>query len=96
MDTPKSLGISHVREARLKDLRLPHSAPLVNFVESLRARTGRGTSIPYFDPHDGGTNAECLLLLEAPGKKAVESQFISRNNPDETAKNLWLFTESSG
>lgn len=27
--------------------------------------------------------------MEAPGSKAVESGFVSRNNPDETAKNFF-------
>ncbi len=33
-------------------------------------------------------NARALLLLEAPGPQAVGSAFISRNNPDPTARNM--------
>jgi uracil-DNA glycosylase len=51
--------------------------------------------IPYFDPADGGDAANCLFLLEAPGPKAVSSGFISRNNPDETAKNFFLLNEDA-
>src|SRR5207249_10123721 len=51
--------------------------------------------IPYFDPWDGGTAAEVLYLLEAPGAKAVLSGFISRNNPDETAKNFFQLNEQA-
>jgi len=65
------------------------AAPLAEFVASLRARTGYGTRIPDFDPWDGGVEAECLFLLEAPGPKAVQSGFVSRNNPDESARNFW-------
>ncbi len=46
--------------------------------------------IPDFDPCDGGIDSRLLILLEAPGRKAVSSGFVSRNNPDPTAKNLCL------
>ena len=45
--------------------------------------------MPHFDPCDGGINASALFLLEAPGPQAVGSTFISYNNPDPTARNLW-------
>lgn len=57
---------------------------------------GSECGIPYFDPFDGGTRADCLFLLEAPGPKAVSSQFISRDNPDETAKNIFLLCREAG
>jgi len=40
--------------------------------------------------------AELLYLLEAPGAKAVRSGFISRNNPDETAKNFFELNQAAG
>jgi uracil-DNA glycosylase len=40
--------------------------------------------------------AECLFLLEAPGGRAVGSGFVSRNNPDETAKNFFQLNEEAG
>jgi uracil-DNA glycosylase len=52
--------------------------------------------VPDFDPCDGGVEAECLFLLEAPGPKAVTSGFVSRNNPDETAKNFYLLNHEAG
>jgi uracil-DNA glycosylase len=68
-----------VRAAKLTE---PHVAPLTAFVEALRAEMGPGVGLPHFDPLDGGVEAEVLYLLEAPGPRAVESGFISRNNPD--------------
>jgi hypothetical protein len=35
-------------------------------------------------------------LLEAPGGRAVGSGFVSRNNPDETAKNFFLLNQEAG
>lgn len=52
--------------------------------------------MPMFDPCDGGVNARVLILLEAPGPKAVGSQFISRNNPDRTADNINKLLKSAG
>jgi len=96
MDTPKSLGNRAVREARVAALAQPHVAPLATFVRELRARCGPDRSIPYFDPHDGGIHADCLFLLEAPGPQAVASGFVSRDNPDETAKNFLLLSAEAG
>jgi hypothetical protein len=52
--------------------------------------------IPYFDPLDGGIKGSVLLLLEAPGPKAVETGFVSRDNPDDSAKNLFLACDAAG
>lgn len=95
VDEPKSLSIAGVREARNLALHLPHIAPLTDFVDRLRCRMGPSYQVPYFDPLDGGANAECLFLLEAPGPNAVGSGFISRNNPDETAKNFFLLNQQA-
>ncbi len=65
-------------------------------VADLRERKGRGYKIPCFDPMDGGVEAECLFLLEAPGPNAVKSGFIFRNNPDETAKNFFQLNLEAG
>ena len=88
-DTPKLLADPAACAARSGQLHEPHIAPLTAFVETLRAQVGPHVSIPNFDPWDGGIDAEILYLLEAPGPKAVLSGFISRNNPDETAKNFF-------
>jgi uracil-DNA glycosylase len=94
-DKPKSLGSPAARAARLAELRDPHIAPLTAFVDTLRAEMGSDYQIPYFDPWDGGIGAEILYLVEAPGPKAIESGFISRNNPDESAKNFFTLNEEA-
>jgi uracil-DNA glycosylase len=71
-------------------------APLTDFVEELRLEAGPNSHIPYSDPWDGGIDAQVLLLLEAPGPRAALSGFISRNNPDETAKNFYELTQAAG
>lgn len=55
------------------------------FVERLRAQWP-DRKVPAFDPKDGGSAARVLFLLEAPGPRAVESDLISRHNPDQTAR----------
>ena len=70
--------------------------PLTEFVESLRSQIGADAWITDFDPWDGGVDAEVLYLLEAPGGRAVGSGFISRNNPDETAKNFFELNQAAG
>lgn len=94
-DVPKVLKDRSVRFARFAQLHEQHILPLTVFVEKLRAELGPAYSIPYFDPWDGGTGAEVLFLLEAPGDQAVLSGFISRNNPDETAKNFFELNEEA-
>lgn len=95
-DCPKLLAIEGARAERRRQLQDDHIKPLSDFVDSLRSEVGEGASIPDFDPWDGGVNAEILFLLEAPGAKAVLSGFISRNNPDESAKNFFELLAEAG
>ena len=55
-----------------------------------RIRTDRGLDreVPEFDPKNGNECAKFLFLLEAPGPRAVETGFISFDNPDPTARNF--------
>lgn len=76
------------RQRRLKLLEQPHIKPLMEYLQAIQAEMGPDYAMPYFDPCDGGVEAKVLFLLEAPGPKAVGSSFISRNNPDQTAKNM--------
>lgn len=95
-DCPKSLRDEAAREERKQMLGREHMKPLTDFVERIREERGRKVQVPDFDPLDGGIIAECLFVLEAPGPKAVETGFISRNNPDETAKNFFEFNQEAG
>ena len=81
---------------RIEMLRLPHILPLVSYLNSMKNERWNGFEIPMFDPCDGGINAKALFLLEAPGPKAVKSGFISRNNPDPSAKNMNKLLLESG
>ncbi len=96
VDAPKSLADSAIVEARRAALIEPHVAPLTAFVTRLRGKAPNANGVPDFDPLDGGVGAECLFLLEAPGGKAVGSGFVSRDNPDETAKNFFHLNEEAG
>ena len=77
-------------------LTLPHMKPLTDYLASVRDRQGEDYRTPYFDPCDGGIQARALFLLEAPGPQAVGSEFVSRNNPDPTARNLWYLMRDAG
>ena len=95
-DRPKQLGDAAVLRQRLGMLHEPHIAPITRFVEKLRGRMDANVVIPYADPRDGGVNADVLFLLEAPGPRASSSGFVSRDNPDETAKNLFELCQEVG
>lgn len=84
---------------------VPTAAPLTAWVEDLianRANAGLLAEIPMADPADAGVEAEVLLLLEAPGpmtnaKNArAGSGFISSDNNDVTAENLWRARQAAG
>ena len=96
IDRPKLLGTKTALRARRSQLEEPHIQPLSKFVCRLRKRMGPDAAIPFFDPWDGGVDAEVLFLLEAPGPKARNSGFISMNNPDETAKNFFEIILEAG
>jgi uracil-DNA glycosylase len=66
-----------------------HSVPVLDLiVERIRSEQGLAREVPGFDPSNGNERARFLLLLEAPGPKAVESGFVSLDNDDNTARNL--------
>ena len=96
IDSPKSLGDPNHRLQRKTQIHAPHVKELTAFVEQIRHERNCAEFIPNFDPADGGIEAECLFVLEAPGPMAVKSEFISRNNPDETAKNWFELNEEAG
>lgn len=75
-----------------------HVAPLTEFVERLR-QSKPNAAVPYFDPTEAGIEARILLLLEAPGRRsALEagSGFVSPDNDDQTAQNMWQLLREAG
>jgi len=76
------------RQRRKEMLNQPHIKPLIQYLDAVRQAMGPECELPCFDPCDGGVDARVLFLLEAPGRKAVGSGFISRNNPDSSAKTM--------
>ncbi len=95
-DAPYLLGDGQEQRQRLEMLNLPHVKPLSDYLASLRTVLGEQYRVPNFDPRDGGTQARVLFLLEAPGPQAVSSGFVSSNNPDPTARNLWHLIHDAG
>ena len=95
-DAPELLKDPVEQAHRLAMLDSPHMKPLTDYLASVRAALGEQYHIPDFDPCDGGIHARVLFLLEAPGPKAVTSKFVSSNNPDPTAKNLWNLIHNAG
>ena len=95
-DGPKILADEEVRAERIRQLTLPHVAPLAAFAQQIRSERGSAYSVPDFDPWDGGVDAEVLYVLEAPGPKTVATGFVSRNNPDESALNFFRANVEAG
>jgi hypothetical protein len=97
-DEPRSNRDPAELERKLALLHEPHMAPLTAFVERLRVSRPKA-SIPYFDPTEAGVHARVLCLFEAPGPKATPpagSGFISADNDDQTAQNMWQFLQEAG
>ena len=105
-DAPRSLGAASVlRERLMMRHSSPTAAPLTAWVERLidsRANAGLIAEVPTFDPADAGINAHVLLVLEAPGPMTNAlnprpgSGFISSDNDDSTAENLWHARQAAG
>ncbi len=87
-DAPYALADPDEQARRHQLLHARHMRPLENYRTLLSEALGASDAVPYFDPCDGGASARALFLLEAPGRKALGSGFISRNNPDPTARNM--------
>lgn len=79
-------------EDRRALLTLPHVAPLENWRSNLACER----QVPHVDPHDGGTNARLLILLETPGPGEASIRFVSRDNPGGTQRNLARFLDEAG
>src|SRR5258706_115852 len=99
-DRPRSMRDVAVQQRRTAMLYEPHVARLNAFAAKLRERG----EVPNFDPLDGGEAAPALFLFEKPGpmtaeggsRKRAGSGFISRNNDDPTAENIYNFMQRAG
>ncbi len=92
-NVPRSLKSHLEQERRIKMLKEPHMVALTRLVNEMR---DQNYHVPYFDPCDGGVEAKALFLLQDPGKKAIASGFISRNNDDQSAENQMKFQNAAG
>ena len=95
---PRSLRSSAAIAERNSRLNERSVAPLSAYVHRLRA-DNPAIEFPYFDPADGGIDADMLFLFEKPGRKTSErgggSGFISRNNDDPTAEATFNFMKKA-
>lgn len=89
------LGSPEVRRERRGMLGHPRIEKLTRRVEDLRVKTGWDRDIPYFDPLDGGVDAEVLFLFESPGDGALASGFVSRDNKDPSAAMFTALNEKA-
>lgn len=98
-DRPRTNGDPAEVARKLALLDKQHVKPLSGFVRRLRAERGGDESIPWFDPTEAGTGARILILLEAPGRRATAGQgsgFISPDNNDGSAQNMWKLLQAAG
>lgn len=106
MDGARSNRDASEVERKLGLLDEQHVAPLTEFVKRLRSQRGGGEAVPWFDPDEAGVGARILVLLEAPGPRATGprgprpaargSGFVSCNNDDPTAANMWSLLRDAG
>lgn len=99
--SPRTMNDPAVRKHRRTLLTAPHHAPLHAYVHTLISEVQvQDLDVPEFDPLGGGVHARILCLLEAPGPKAAArlggSGFISIDNDDPTAHNMFTLTQLAG
>ena len=80
-------------DPRVKILDQPNIAPLTKLIREMQGRTLR---VPFADPNDGGIYAKTLFLMETPGPQAVQSGFVSCDNPDPAALNMKTSLDHAG
>ena len=106
LEQPKAHRSATVVAWKLSRLDEPHVAPLNDWVGQLRIDCGGGESVPWFDPAGGGIHAPIVMLLEAPGARAVGpgsprpdakgSGIISVDNDDPTAAACHRYLSEAG
>lgn len=79
------LQLSSYRGGTINDLH--------GYLEEIRREKGE---VPSFSPYDGGTEAKCLFLLEAPGPQVRETGLVDRGNPDDSARNFTKANDQAG
>jgi hypothetical protein len=98
-DVPRTNRHSEELDRKRRLRTAPHVAPLAAYVDRMRAERA-GDRFPDFDPTEAGVTARILLLLEAPGGKATMerdgSGFVSPDNNDGTAQNMWCLLRDAG
>ena len=85
--------LHYEKKCRLND---SHIQKLTEFVRSIREENSKCENIPFVDPDDGGENAKLLIVLQAPGGNAEETEFISRDNNDYAANETKELLAKSG
>lgn len=81
------------RTTRAALIDAPHVAALNTYARTLM--TG-AREVPWFDPLDGGVQAEVLVLLQSPARDARRPRFVSRDNSGATQRNLKRFLANAG
>jgi len=97
LDAPRGFRDAALVAARNELLESAEATlPLEAWARSVEEKRRAGQPdivLPHFDPAEAGVGARALLLLEAPGPKTVPewggSGFISVDNDDPTAQNVW-------
>lgn len=77
------------KAARLSYLVRPETDMVFSeLVKQIKDKQGLDHEVPGFDPKNGNEAARFLFLLEAPGPRAIQTGYVSLNNPDPTARNF--------
>lgn len=94
MTKSEEIKILQKRKEKANRVRI---VPLGKILEEIIEKKGKNNkkNVPGFDPEDGGVEARCLFLHEAPGKMAYESGYITCDNCDKTAKNFHSFIDQT-
>lgn len=104
LPSPRGLGSTQTRDERLVMLHeVDRVQPLREWARSVERR-GVDRVVPSFDPAEAGVDARVLMVFEAPGpmtnpqtgNRRPGSGFISVDNDDATAENLWRARSTAG
>ena len=101
---PKGLADAKIlEERRAMLLTEPRVQPLREWCSDLAER--RGVVVPEFDPAEAGIEARVLIFHEVPAGPMIDrgkaserpvSGFVSVDNDDQSAANMWSLREESG